>query len=549
MDLIVGKGGLGILIWDLGQDKSTGNYSLLDAINTKAATLCLVPKPNLGPDKGVCTGQSTTLDPAVAAATGRTFLWYKNGVSTAQTSTTISVNSAGTYKVVITQSGCTREDEIVIVTGSSVTTSGATGCNNVSLSLGVNSPDGAKTYKWYTAASGGTQLGTGSTYSAIFPTTTTVYVEEGAAGVVTYKSSQAVIPTGQYHSWGGGTYTKGTAQMLVVDADLTVKSLRTIVSAKSGATFTVKVVKSSDLSAVKEVGPFTYAGDGISATSKEYYFDVTTNITLTPGSYFIYPVVTAGQWGFVNTGFYEDKQTGVFTLKGSMFQASATVPFTASDEGKSWWTAYGPFLDWTIETGANASCGRTAATATVSACGPPSITISSPTVKDYPRDSPINLTTTITDEGTVSSVVFEIYKGATLVATVTAAPGTASSYTASWTPTVIGTDYSFKVTATDNSANSSTKTVAFTVSSPVGVGTLTKENVQLFPNPSESSFQLNVGSVSAFDVFIYSISGQLLETQNVIGNATSFGSNLTTGLYVVKVVSNQGTFQTQVIKK
>jgi hypothetical protein len=71
----------------------------------------------------------------------------------------------------------------------------------------------------------------------------------------------------------------------------------------------------------------------------------------------------------------------------------------------------------------------------------------------------------------------------------------------------------------------------------------------LFPNPSESSFQLNVGTVNSFELFVYSISGQLLESQRVSGNATTFGSNLSSGLYVVKVVSNEGTFQSQVIKK
>lgn len=549
MDLIMGKGGLGILIWDLGQDRATGNYSLLDAIYTKAGTLCLVPKPNLGPDKGVCTGQSTTLDPGVATTSGRTFAWFKNNVSTGQTTPTISVNSAGTYKVSITQSGCTLTDEIVIVTGSSVTTTDASGCNDKSLTLSVNNPDGSKTYKWYDAASGGALLGTGTSYSAIFPTTKTVYVEEAAAGVVSYSSSIATIPTGKYHSWGGDTYTKGTAQRLVVETDLTVKSLRMIVSAKVGATFTIKVANSSNLTVLKTIGPWTAAGDGISADSKEAYYDVTTNLTLTPGSYFIYPEVTAGKWGFINgPTFQEDKQAGVFTLKGSMYQASATVPFTEGDEGKSWWSAYGPFLDWKIETGANASCGRTAATATVQQCGPPSISISSPTATTYYRGTPISFSSSITDEGTVSSVVYEVYKGAVLVQTLTVSQ-TGSTYTSSWTPTVTGTDYSFKVTATDNEGNPSTKTVNFTVDFPIGVGTLSANSVQLYPNPSESAFQLNVDGASSYDVYVYSVSGQLLESQNVSGTATSFGSTLNSGLYLVKVVSANGTYQTQVVKK
>lgn len=551
MDLIVGKGGLGILIWDLGQDRSAGNYSLLDAIDAKAATLCLVPKPNMGPDKGVCSGSSTTLDPGVATASGRNFAWYKNGVSTGQSTTTISVNSAGTYKVVITQGGCSKEDEIVIVSGSSVTTTGVSGCNNVSLTVSVNNPAGGKTYKWYDAASGGTQLGTGTTYSAIFPTTKTVYVEEGSAGVVTYNSSptDATVTTPANNYWW---LTQPAAQRLVASSDLTVKSLRVMAHTKGGVTFKVKVINSSTGVAVTEAGPFTQAANASAQDWEQTYFDVTTNFLLPAGSYFIYPEITSGKIAHLPNYNNESTQSGVYTLKKGMYRnysSPAAYTFVEAEEtDPASFVHYGPFLKWVIETGASASCGRTAATATVTACGPPTITISTPTATNYDRNAVMNFAASITDEGTVSTVVYEVFKGASLVQTLTVS-NSGSNYTSTWTPTVVGTDYSFKVTATDNSGNSSTKTVLFTVSSPVGVGTLSKESVQLYPNPSESSFQLNVGSVSSFDVLVYSISGQLLESQRVSGNATSFGANLSSGLYVVKVVSNEGTFQTQVVKK
>ena len=94
--------------------------------------------------------------------------------------------------------------------------------------------------------------------------------------------------------------------------------------------------------------------------------------------------------------------------------------FSASDEGQNWWSAYGPFINWKIETGANASCGRTSATATVIDCGPPTVSIVSPTnTGQYYTQAPlIDFAANITDGGSITNVVFEVYNGTTLVATL-----------------------------------------------------------------------------------------------------------------------------------
>jgi len=562
MDLVSTKGAAGILIWDLGQDRSDA-YSLLNAIDAKAATLCLIPKANLGADRGVCSGASTTLDPGVPTASGRTFAWTVGGASTSGNTATIDVNTAGTYAVTISDGSCTRTDEIIIVTGSSVTTTGVSGCDNASLTVSVNAPDGAKTYKWYDAASGGTQLGTGTTYSSIFASSTTVYVEEAAAGVTSYTSSPQTIPietTGgnvgnpKYYSWFGGTYSKMGGQLFVVDQDLTIKSLRAMVREQTGCTFNVKVINSSNGVAVTQAGPFTQAANP--SGSAMVYFDVDVNFALTAGSYFIFAEPTAGNetnLGFINAHFEESKEVGVYTLKGSMFQsASDETAFTVNDEGKSWWAAHGPFLNWIVETGANASCGRTATAVTVTACGPPVIDITAPTAaEDFTFSSPattaaVSLSATISDEGTLTSVVFEIYDGATLVSTVSTI-NSGGTYTGTFTGGV--GSYTLKVIATDNDANTTEKTVAFTISTLITATVLSGDDVQLYPNPSEGAFQINVGGANSFVLNVYTVSGQLVSSQNVNGSKASFGADLNAGSYVVKAVTDAGTYQTQVVKK
>lgn len=558
MDLTADKGALGILIWDLGQDRSPGNFSLLDAIDAKAATLCPVPKANLGPDKGVCLGQSSTLDAGVAAASGRSFVWKRDGNIISGSNPTLDVNQAGTYTVEITQGGCTRDDEIVIVTGSSVTTQNASGCNDETLTVSVNNPAQGKTYKWFDAESGGLQLGTGNSYSDIFPTNTTVYVEEASDGVVSYNSEPQTIPLQANgidpvaYSWAGGQFTQLCAQMIVVESDLTIKSLRAIASARDGLSGKVKVINSTNYNDVAEAGPFSISGDNTSASFRYQYLDMTTDITLTPGTYFVYfepDAGSEGSYGFINTLFQESAEAGVYTLKGSMFQSSTDkTGFNPNDEGKSWWAAYGPFLNWNIETGANASCGRTAATVTVQPCGPPVVDITNPIDgTDFPITDSVKVAATITDEGSISSVVIEIFKGVNLVATLPVSSN-GSTYSAAWLPTATGNDYSVKVTATDNNNNTTSESINFTVSTDVSVNRIASSDVSLFPNPSNSEFTLNISGVNNYSVYVYSVSGQLVSSSNVTTSTFRFGSDLKPGLYVLQVVSDAGVYQSQIIK-
>ena len=210
----------------------------------------------------------------------------------------------------------------------------------------------------------------------------------------------------------------------------------------TGITFNVKIIDASNMpnySDVEEVGPFTAPADG-AAQSWEYLpYDIDVNVQLTAGTYLLYIEPSSGDeenYGIINYYTKEDSESGVFTLKESTFQSKEMVngypDFTVSSDGDG--NAYGPFLSWNIETGANASCGRTSATASVVSCGPPSITIVSPSSNStFYTNNEINFEATVTDESAVASVTLEVYKGASLVATLpTTKDG--NTYTATWTP-------------------------------------------------------------------------------------------------------------------
>lgn len=562
IDLAIEKGAPGILIWDLGQDRAEGNFSLLDAINDKVITVCPIAKPNLGADKGVCAPNSLTLDPGVTG-NGLLFNWTKDGSSSVGTNATLSVSAAGTYKVTITDGSCTKEDEIIIVSGSSITTSGANGCDDETLTLSVNSPDGAKTYKWYDQASAGTALATGTSYSDIFAASTTVYVEEAAAGVNNYTSDVSVIPSGKWHQWAGGPYAWRCSQMLIVEADLKIKSLRILASRLNGITFNVKIIDAAtapNFSDVATYGPFTSPAEAGANATAEYLFDFDINAELSPGTYLIYLEPTTegdkANYGVIGGHTEESAEAGVYTLKGSTFQAtemSNGYPnFNVGDEDAGYWDAYGPFLNWKIETGANASCGRTAATATVVACGPPDVTIIKPTdVGVYYTQSPlIDFEATITDGGSVTSVVFEVWKGLTKVATLNT-NSSGATYTATWQADAPGTDYQFKVIATDNEAEVTEAYGDFTVDADVSAqDVIVNGNLGVYPNPTTDEFNVTFDLVSANNVNI-----EVVNTVGAVVYSEDMGSltgtqllnvkaDLVAGLYFVNVKVGNETITT-----
>ena len=86
----------------------TVNEGLPDQVDLcKSIVIGPVPTVNLGPDRNICLGQSTTLD---AGEGFTTYLW-----STGATSRTITVSTAGTYLVTVTHAGCSTSDSTIVI--------------------------------------------------------------------------------------------------------------------------------------------------------------------------------------------------------------------------------------------------------------------------------------------------------------------------------------------------------------------------------------------------------------------------------------------------
>ena len=128
MDL--GQNQVTLTVFDASQNSSTCT-AVVDVVDSTGAAAVPI---NLGPDQAICDGSSSILDAGPGFVS---YLW-----STGATTQTITVNTAGTYSVTVTnQMGCSGDDDIVLTFGSvtpSVTVNGDTLCANA-----------ATSYQWF----------------------------------------------------------------------------------------------------------------------------------------------------------------------------------------------------------------------------------------------------------------------------------------------------------------------------------------------------------------------------------------------------------------
>ncbi|MFW0736132.1 gliding motility-associated C-terminal domain-containing protein [Flavobacterium sp. T12S277] len=149
-----------------------------------------------GATQSVCVGQSIAL--SATPAVGTTLAWYSSPTSTTalsnvNTFTTPALTTSTTYYIGISRSaGCEGDQRFPVTVnvldpvlptissvGTSICSSGATQATTLS----VINPVPGTTYSWFSAATGGSALSTGSTYTPTVPTGTTNFYVEASIGV------------------------------------------------------------------------------------------------------------------------------------------------------------------------------------------------------------------------------------------------------------------------------------------------------------------------------------------------------------------------------
>ncbi|MBN9296662.1 MAG: gliding motility-associated C-terminal domain-containing protein [Filimonas sp.] len=146
----------------------------------------------------VCAGQPTTLTVS-NVQTGYTYNWYSvatggTAVGTGASFTTGAVTKDTTFYVEAVAGGCatasTRAAAAVKLSTApaapTVATTGLVVCAGQSTTLSVSNPQTGYTYNWYSVATGGTAVGTGTSFTTgAITKDTTFYVEAVAGGCAT----------------------------------------------------------------------------------------------------------------------------------------------------------------------------------------------------------------------------------------------------------------------------------------------------------------------------------------------------------------------------
>ena len=171
-----------------------------------AVTVRLLPEMPQASDKAICAGERTTLSVS-SPDPGLTYRWYaSNGtqLATGTTYTTAYLNASTTYFLEAsntTNPVCTSPRKTVVVTvnpqPAAPTAANVTACAGSTAELTVQTPDPALVYKWYTSATGGTPIRTGTTYTTPALTSASTYYVEAtsATGCVSTRTAVAVAVT------------------------------------------------------------------------------------------------------------------------------------------------------------------------------------------------------------------------------------------------------------------------------------------------------------------------------------------------------------------
>lgn len=308
-----------------------------NAAGWEAEISCYMPEPEAIFTAEIsenCTRNIATTNESEYATS---YLWaFGDGTTSTETAPTHTYAENGTYTITLTASNAngsstaTQQIEVEIPEVTSVTN--ANGCGNATLTL---SAQGNGTLHWFDAQIGGTELGTGNSYTNAFAETTTVYVESQIGteetynvGIANNNSATAYTNNGQNR---GLTFTVSQALTLVsVD----------VYCSQNNQSKTITITNGSNQQVYSQ-----------SHTLASGLNTLTLNVELTPGTYNIY----------ANSVRYTYRQNGSFPYSVDNV-ISITGPYNTN-------TYYYTFYNWVVKTGSTCTSERTPVTATISESG------------------------------------------------------------------------------------------------------------------------------------------------------------------------------------
>jgi len=310
---------------------------------------------DLGGPYDLCSPVSVTLNSGVAGG-GKTFEWQKNSSTiTGETSSSYLATTAGTFKVIVSASGCSSVNSSTTVTSSVPFATNDTICNSgdqatITASESVN---------WYASSSSVTSLSTGSTYQPTVSSNTTYWMGGAGAASVSHTTMKTVF------SGGWQANSQVYASKLIVAAEITIDEV--YVNAEGG-NVVVNLVASDGTTVVRAKTFNSVTGETV----------LSLGWTAIPaGTYYLNAVGTTGNLWVDNTANGSDHVvSGVITVEKQCY-ADWSAPY---GDVYAVSANYGNFFNLKVTVGS--SCDRVPVDVIVDNSTPSCIVSSSNSVTD-----------------------------------------------------------------------------------------------------------------------------------------------------------------------
>lgn len=505
IDYVMQKGGIGVLIWEVTQDVK-GQYSLLNACSEAMEPyLCDAPKPTFTSSPNICGLPSVTLDGDVSTASGLSFTWKKDDqvlINKSSTANTYQATSAGNYILEVHKGNCFSSSSVEVTGVLNTPSLGGPYelCDQTSVDL--DAQISGRSIQWYlnnTPISGANN--------------STLEAKKGG----TYKVAVSASGCGS---------VEATA---VVNSDLPFAENDTVclpgMNAELLATEDVSWYISENSNSPMETGDVFEP----TVTNDVTYWMSPTGSPLT--NYDFLDNMTDAGWGRNGANYYGRKLVVASELAINSIKVDAvsggSVTVNLRPAGSS--------VQQAIKT----------VTANVSV-GSNTITLNWQNIQpgEYYLDAD-GTTIQMTLKNTPSSD-FEL--PGIISSDAVGYVNWGSAYSALANAAFF---YDMVVTAGRECARVPVSVVIdennMEACLTVSAQTIDVNNLQVYPNPSNSNF--NIALQEQAIVSVYDIKGQIIQSENVLPGIYNFGDNLTPGVYFVTYQSKDEVSSLRIVKK
>ena len=488
---------------------------------------------SLGPNVILCTQTSVTLNPGYKN-TYTTYQWFKNGVSIPDSSgSTLLVTTPGTYSVSVTDASCnlTRTSQVQITAISAIPINSVF-CPPQQATFSVT-PNPTGGFVWYTVPTGGTVIGSGNSISETLTQTTTYYAQD------TTSFYYNVGPSTQFPS---GFPQSAAANEYIAFNALTAFTLQSVTV--YGNVYTPNQVITVGVTLRDNAGNVVYSiaqnvtGPPIVPVNNIWSFSIPLNFNIAVGTgYRLSNEGTVGQLFFAQQG------TNVVNWP---YAIPGVISLTGMSSSYQWpgCNCYGFFYNWVI--GRGNYCARVPVQATLN-CPLPLSWLSVAVQKQNNKSVLVSWTTANENnvvnfqiERSIDGIHFEA-----IGSILSSGNNAATSYI--YTDNSLGETgtYYYRIKETDTNGSYSYSTIQVVTITTV---------FSIYPNPTSDHVSIicteNSGTDSYIIVLYDALGQELRQILFLSSNQLTVDlSGYSSGVYMLKIVSDAGIFVEKVIKR